>query len=344
MTGTFPDRQQIARLKGKELTLPELLDFFGVRVRHHPGEIAKVDRALSEAGLATLPYFGNARRGDQVRIVAASGTAQGTGASGTVGDDDEADSEVPMGVMPADPLLLSSLPSARGGLVSVRPEHNLQRAMSLMMQHDFSQLPVIDNVFALVGVVSWDSIARMYATGTHHDLAQATEVGNCLVAEISTPLSTVLPWIGKEGYCLVRDSQGQLKGIVTASDVAIQFEELSRPFFTIGRIERCLRERLGPIFTPQEIQNAGARHRGQPSQSVEHLMFSGYAKLIKDPEDWKRLNWHGIDHDEFVHHLRKTGNIRNEVMHFDRALDSTSYEVLTRFAEMVKSIPRQPVN
>ncbi|MFJ2805054.1 CBS domain-containing protein [Kitasatospora sp. NPDC087271] len=339
MADIFPDREQVAGLKGKECTVLELLDFFGVRVRH-PGEIAKIDHALLDAGLATLPYFGNTPRDERVRIVIASVETAPDGSSSSGSKGDGSDGELPMGVMPTDPLLLRSVPSARGGLVSVRTDNTLQHAISLMMQRDFSQLPVIDNVYTLVGVVTWDSIARMYATSVQHDLKRAmVETGP--VAEINTPLPTALPLIEKEGYCLVRDSRGQLQGIVTASDIAIQFEQLSRPFFTIGQIERCLRERLGPVFTPQEIQEAGARYQGKPSQSIEHLMFSGYAKLIKDPEGWKRMNWHGIDHDEFVHHLRKTGHIRNEVMHFDRTLDAASYDALTRFAEVLASIPRQ---
>jgi CBS domain-containing protein len=336
MSGTLPTPAEVAKLRNVSRSVAELLDFFGVRVRN-AAELGRIDTLLAQSGLVTVPYYGTAGQDERIRVVVAGSPA---------GDAVEADreelieDEMPIGALPADPLRLRSLPSAKGGLTSVRPDNSLQQAVMLMMEKGFSQLPVIDGLYALRGVVTWASIARMYAASPMQDLAHATD-SECPVAEINSTLQSVLPRIDQYGYCLVRDDFGQLGGIVTASDVAVQFEELSRPFFTIGAIERCLRERLGPVFTPAEFRAAGAMHQGKPSDSVEHLMFSGYAKLLKQDEGWKRMNWHGIDKDEFLHHLTQVNYVRNEVMHFDRRLNPAKHEALIRFAELVRGIPVQ---
>lgn len=338
---SMPTSAQISALKGTELPVPELLEFFGFRTRG-PLQIAHIDNALAAEGLTTLPYFGTAGREQRVRVVAMSSTSYAAADVDPDAGDELGDLS---GHLPVDPLRLSSLPSANGGLGSVGPGAKLGQAITFMMQFGYSQVPVIDGTLKLVGVVTWESVAKMYATLPQHDLFNAmADVDECPVAEISNTLRSVLPRIEKYGYCLVRNELGQLNGIVTASDIAGQFEEFSRPFFTIGKIERCLRERLGPVFTGPEIKSAGAKHNGKPSESIEHLMFSGYVKLLRSPEDWNRMNWHGLDHDEFLHHLRQTGHVRNMVMHFDRKLDPERFNVVLRFAEVLSGIPVQRGN
>src|SRR5207247_1173508 len=54
--------------------------------------------------------------------------------------------------------LIRMLSPANRGVLSVKPQDRLKLAVTLMLAHDFSQLPVMTGPRDLKGVVSWKSI------------------------------------------------------------------------------------------------------------------------------------------------------------------------------------------
>ncbi|MGH3904795.1 MAG: CBS domain-containing protein [Pseudonocardiaceae bacterium] len=69
-------------------------------------------------------------------------------------------------VFPQVSLRVRDLDSATRGVTSVSPEQSLQTAHTLMMKHDYSQLPVLADAGTLLGVVSWESIACAWVTNS----------------------------------------------------------------------------------------------------------------------------------------------------------------------------------
>lgn len=60
---------------------------------------------------------------------------------------------------------IGSLPAANKRLVAVNNDAPLAKAVTLMMQNDFSQLPVMQGEREVKGVVSWKSIGSRLALG-----------------------------------------------------------------------------------------------------------------------------------------------------------------------------------
>ena len=109
------------------------------------------------------------------------------------------------------------------------------KAVTIMQLNDFSQLPVMTNERSVKGVVSWKSITARTSLGQPSE-----SVRQCMdpeqVIDISTPLLDAVEVIQRHDYVLVKDSTNRITGIVTASDIAQQFSQLSSPFLLIGEI------------------------------------------------------------------------------------------------------------
>ena len=213
---------------------------------------------------------------------------------------------------PVDPTVrIRVLPTARCKLTSVRPNHPLAKATTLMLIKDFSQLPVMENNRDVKGVVSWRSIGTEFALGrlgdeVRHGMEEHREIA------IDAPLLDAITDIWEHGYVLVRDVDRTISGIVTASDLARQFAQLAQPFLVIGEIELHLRN-LVSNFTLAEMKEASDdpdRIKGSWD-----LNFGAYCRLLENRDRWGKLELH-VDRNTFMDNLHQVREMRNEVMHF----------------------------
>jgi CBS domain-containing protein len=58
------------------------------------------------------------------------------------------------------PFTVQQLIEDHQNIITASPEQSAKQAFELMIQHDFSQLPVVDNNNTLLGIVTTDSILR----------------------------------------------------------------------------------------------------------------------------------------------------------------------------------------
>jgi hypothetical protein len=59
-----------------------------------------------------------------------------------------------------------------------------------------------------------------------------------------TSLFKALPLIIEHDYVLVRNNANEITGIATASDLSLQFKQLTEPFLLVAEIENHLRQIL----------------------------------------------------------------------------------------------------
>ena len=229
-------------------------------------------------------------------------------------DDNYADSLAPTIRIGA----LEAAGTAGRKLVSVKPDAPLNVATTVMQLNDFSQLPVMQSERIVKGVVSWKSIAVRVLLGREREF-----VRQCMdppeIIDIATPLLDAVGVIQRRDYVLVRDKTNKITGIVTASDIAQQFAQLSTPFLLVGEIERQLRRLLiRGKFTPEQLRASQNPQSASPKpiEGPEDLTFGDYVQLLRKKENWDCLGLSGIDRDEFVDRLDDVREIRNEVMHF----------------------------
>jgi hypothetical protein len=232
-----PSREQLLELKGRSLPIAELLEMFGTRVRNHQ-TVPMILEALRGVGLDTVPSFTTCGFTAHILVVAQHVVPV---------PEDEVDEEVVPGTLPQQSFKIGDIPSACAGVDSVRSDALLSAATHMMRQKDYSQLPVIDGVSDLRGVITWSSVAAQYEKGVTPTLTNSMVKYEIPVAEIHQELFPRLPLLQQHGYLLVRDNSGRFAGIITGADITERFYRLARPFFLVGEIESaslCLAPKL----------------------------------------------------------------------------------------------------
>jgi hypothetical protein len=175
----------------------------------------------------------------------------------------------------------------------------------------------------------------MYASQSDRTLANAMD-RDVQIVHTGDNLLATLPIIAACDYVLVRNQHGQICGIVTTADLAVQFGNVAKPFFTIGEIEHRLRRFLTPVFDCDPAVRKATRKR---TDRVGEMMFGDYVALLRSPQNWLRLGWPFIDHGLFIELLDRVRRIRNAVVHFrPTTLTASENEQVDQLLLMLKNI------
>jgi CBS domain-containing protein len=212
---------------------------------------------------------------------------------------------------------IGRMPAANKKVVAVNQNDPLTRAVTLLLQHDFSQLPVMQGEREVKGVITWKSIGSRFALG-----GKCETVADCRedarVVDSGRTLFDTIPTIVEYGYVLVRDQRDRkITGIVTASDLSLEFRTLSEPFLLLREVELHIRKILAGGIDIQDlaiVNPAPSLHR--TPQNIADLSFGDYIRLVQHPAIWPKLNLK-IDSKVLVELLNSVRLIRNDVMHFD---------------------------
>ncbi|MEU7209938.1 CBS domain-containing protein [Streptomyces sp. NPDC044989] len=345
---TRPQERDVASLKGRTVSVQEILDLFQVRVRDHR-TVHRISQALTDAGLTTLPDFAVCGLRSTVDVVPLAAVPAQRTPPQPEGEADEADEALPSHALPQR-LLLGDIPSARRGLMSVGPGTPLSQATFLMRTKGFSQIPVTTGMAQVHGVVTWGSVAKMYEAGKKATLGNAMETDSLPVFDSRQEFFAVLPNIREHGYLLVRGDDGCFSGIVTAADVTERFEGAARPFFIVGEIESLLRRCLGAALDTEAIKAVQTNKKPeQRTGQVSDLMFGDYLRLLDGDQtkqsfaeradrNWEALKWPNMPRGQFVGLLKRVKDIRNRIAHFDeKPLPQEMIDELTTFAKVLRA-------
>jgi len=301
-------------------TVRELLSFFGAQ-RRGSNVVWSIRAALRDQKLITYPDFEqtyiDARIElrpslDEVHPAAPVAVAEEQPAT----DETETISRVVVGGSVADPVArVSMLEAANRPPVTVTRDSEVAEAVTLMLMHDFSQLPVMQNDRNVDGVISWKSLGAARALNREpkyvRDCMENVEiVGN------DTPLFDAIEIIARREVVLVRDVERKISGLVTTNDISLQFRSLAEPFLLLGEIENHIRRLIDGKFSVDEllaVKDPADAERGV--QNVSDLTFGEYIRLLEEPENWQKLGFN-LARPQFVSRMSEIRRIRNEVMHF----------------------------
>jgi hypothetical protein len=212
---------------------------------------------------------------------------------------------------------IGRLPAANKKLVSVNQNDSLSTAVTLLLKNDFSQLPVMQGEREVKGVVTWKSIGSKLSLGAKCDtVADCRE--DARIVDSNRTLFDAIPTIVDWGYVLVRDQRDRrIMGIVTASDLSLEFRSLSEPFLLLREVELHVRRLLGDKVDATDFQVlSSAAPSKKPPQNIADLTFGEYVRLIQHPAVWLKLKLK-IDSKVLTELLDSVRVIRNDVMHFD---------------------------
>jgi CBS domain-containing protein len=222
------------------------------------------------------------------------------------------------------------------GIVRLAPEATVAEAVTLMLYHDYSQLPVMANEKNLQGIVSWRTIGRAFALGgapqtVKECMEPPTEVNE------QDPIFELIALVQQHDAVFVRGEGRKYVTLFTAADLGDLYRDLSESFIVLGEIEdhlRALLDRAG--FTKAELNAARGPGDATTIERIDDLAFGTYIALIESEENWDRLSLR-IDRSWFVRELDEVRELRNAVMHFDPdGLTTEQMAQLTRFCGLLR--------
>lgn len=233
---------------------------------------------------------------------------------------------------------IGKLPAANQRLFRVSPNGTLGEAVTLMLTNNVSQLPVMTNDREVKGMISWSSIgSRLALDNTSDSVSHFMEQHYELSSDVS--IFSAIGLIVEHDYVLVRDGERKISGIVTTSDLSMQFHQLGEPFLLIGEIENHIRLLVANKFSAPELKNAcDPADTEREVGDVSDLTFGEYVRLLEDPKHWERLVL-PLDRKTFIEQLKKVRDIRNDVMHFDPdPLGADEIKTLRDFVQFLQKL------
>ena len=341
-------------LDGQEAqeTVRTLLSWFGAARRSYRN-VRQIRRALNRIKLKTEPDFEEAWIDSSITFVSKPRVQKITGPEEvslkTESAPGIAEEIEPLPVpkksldVVTSQIKIGMLAAANRPPLCVSPEAKVVEAITLMLQNDYSQLPVTTTVRDVKGIFSWKSLGSRLALGK-----QCEKVSEYMESASETTLDASLfeaiQQIVEHECVLVRDGSRTLTGIVTTADLSHQFAQLGEPFLLLGQIENHVRNLMADKYTANEL--AAARNPADADRSivdVSDLTMGEYIRFLENPERWKKLAIK-IDRKTFVEELKRIGRIRNDVMHFDP--DGPSPEDLTtlrKFSHFLNDLEKKLV-
>ena len=287
--------------------------------------VRRIRLKLNRYGLETVPDFEYEYLDGQI------GFAEKKGTSDAAGSD--------LGFTERDPIYrIGRLQSANVSPISIKPDSTLQQAITLMLAHDFSQLPVMTTSREVKGAVSWKTIGSRLALKKDCNSVRECMEGAKIVS-VEDSLFSAISAIDEFDFVLVRAGDKEICGIITAADFNSQFGKLAEPFLLVGEIENGIRQMLHGKFTVAELEQARARGEdGREIEGVTDLTFGEYVRLLENKERWKKIRIE-IDRVDFISRLDRIRGIRNDVMHFDPdGLDEADLDILRKFTKFLNSV------
>lgn len=326
-----------------KVTVRRLLAAFGGQ-RRRASIVENINNALDEVGLVSVPDFTSAWIDAEISIEEAPKDLPQPGAetAATLPDGNEAVS-IPAGEPKEAMHLIRMLSAANRGVLSVGPQDTLELAITLMLAHDFSQLPVMTGPRDLKGVVSWKSIGGRLAQRTELlTVADAMEPG--VVVKETDSLFEVTALIIKYDFVFVASSSDKrIIGIVTATDLNEQFQILSEPFLLLGQIENQIRNLVHDRFDLETLRSACNENdpeRRARISGVADLNFGEYIRILETEANWAKLPFLA-DRVTFIKQMEKVRDIRNDVMHFDPdGIEEEHFVQLRKFSDFLTKLER----
>lgn len=196
---------------------------------------------------------------------------------------------------------------------------SIEHAITLMMQNDYSQLPVVSGgERTLIGYISWKTIGLANWKGVKGDTVEAFMSDQITSIRRTTSLLRAIHIVAEKEFVVVLNEDKTMNGIITTADIASEFFSITQAeaFLLLEQIELQIRKLInrGGILL-EELQKVCAEE-GREVNCIDDLTFGEYIRVIDDSKNWKKI---GIKSEKgaFIAFLNQIREIRNDVMHFE---------------------------
>lgn len=289
--------------KSEKLTIRTLLWIFGNYEKRTSGNVWRINEYLKKQKLIVIPNYQGGWIDEYIELKEMDKARIKSG--------NESEEEK------FDPInRLSVLKAASQTPVSISRDADLEKAYHLMWKNDFSQLPVMNNDREILGIVSWQSIAKGLIAKKNSNCVKDFMTNDYKILSEDTPLFEAIKEVIKTEMIFVKSRENKIQGPVTPFDLNAEFLEQIEPFILLEQIENFIRLILHNKIVLQDIiKLLTITETSRKIESISDLTFGEYLRIIENSENWALLGLPFIKAD-FVNELDELRKIRNGVMHF----------------------------
>ncbi len=175
------------------------------------------------------------------------------------------------------PFPVKSLIQGRSKPVTVTPKTTALEALQVMMRHDYSQLPIVNEHGQAEGLITSDSILRSLSHFQTTINSLHVRDASC-TAKIFAPEDDLFELLDglRDAYAvLIVDSQGILTGIVTDYDTSEYFRRRAEDIMLVEDIERTLRDFILAAFPNTQESDEENLDSQELNTAISKLSSSG---------------------------------------------------------------------
>lgn len=151
------------------------------------------------------------------------------------------------------PYPVENLIEGRGKPTTVGPTDSAHKALTLMIEHDFSQLPVVDEANQPLGMITYESILRAlsnFGAGLE-DLRVSNATVRAYRYRCEDDLFDVLGRLKETNAVLIVDGEDKLSGIVTSYDSTEYFRRRAEDMMWVEDIESTVKDLILVAFSDE---------------------------------------------------------------------------------------------
>ena len=229
---------------------------------------------------------------------------------------------------------VADLIKGRPDPVTTQREESVLKALSLMIEHDFSQLPVVGPDFRPLGMVSYEGILRGIRNfrASLNDLHVRDVMQNSPTFNLEDDFFDLLAQLKLTNAVLILDETYTLTGIVTSYDLTEYFRSRAENLMHIEDIEAAIKEFILLAHTGEnglvddgKLAEAISKHTPQEKDSngvikkktFDSLSLGHYINLLTAKTTWDFLApIFKISRDILQKMLDDVRITRNELAHF----------------------------
>jgi len=212
----------------------------------------------------------------------------------------------------------------------IKRDEPVSKALSLMIEHDFSQLPVVDDENKPIGMVSYESILR----GVRNFHSQLSDLHirdvmfNAPIFNIEDDLFEMLTQLNNSNSASIVASSGELAGIVTSFDATEYFRNRAENLMYVEDIEETIKDFILLAYTQEneileeDLHAAITKATGRKKNiSFENLSLGQYNLLLLLENSWSLFDpIFKISQEHLGKLLNDVRETRNDLAHFRKEI------------------------
>lgn len=226
-------------------------------------------------------------------------------------------------------------------------------ALALMLENDFSQLPIVDEQDNLTGIITENSILRIYYHSKDRTSLLEKTVDHCqnsspITIEAENDIFDALDLLQKT-YAVVVVKNRKPIGILTDYDTTNFFRNNSEEMILVQDIEISLRQYIDSILENDRAKLAAMMHAfgterngdpTKPAREYEALTFGEYIQLITCDRNWEKFEEIFESKEIFLNLMNAARDIRNQLAHYRGRLEPIQLNALETAISWLAGRPR----